>query len=101
VALGGRADGWAKVQGRAVYAGDVRLPGMLYGAVVRSPHPHARILRVRSEAARGVPGVRAVLTGADVRYGTYGRRVRDMPVLAREVVRFAGERVAALPSALA
>ena len=99
MALGGRADGWAKVQGRAVYAGDVRLPGMLYGAVVRSPHPHARILRVRSEAARAVPGVRAVLTGADVRYRTYGRRVRDMPVLAREVVRFAGERVAALPSA--
>ena len=96
MALGGRADGWAKVQARAVYAGDVRLPGMLYGAVVRSPHPHARILRVRSEAARAVPGVRAVLTGADVRYGTYGRRVRDMPVLAREVVRFAGERVAAV-----
>jgi CO/xanthine dehydrogenase Mo-binding subunit len=38
----------------------------------------------------------AILTGADVRYGTYGRRVRDMPVLAREVVRFAGERVAAV-----
>ncbi len=92
----GRADGWTKVQARAVYAADVRLPGMLYGAVVRSPHPHARILRVRSEAARAVPGVWAILTGADVRYGTYGRRVRDMPVLAREVVRFAGERVAAV-----
>jgi CO/xanthine dehydrogenase Mo-binding subunit len=92
----GRADAWDKVTGRAVYAGDVRLPGMLYAALVRSPHPHARILRVVTDAAWSVPGVCAVLTGADVPYGTYGRRVRDMPVLAREVVRFAGERVAAV-----
>lgn len=92
----GRTDAWAKLRGQAVYAGDVRLPGMLYGALVRSPYPHARILRIRTEAARSLPGVHAVLTGEDVRYGTYGRRVRDMPVLAHQVVRFAGERVAAV-----
>lgn len=92
----GRADGWLKVQGRAHYAGDVRLPGLLYAALVRSPHPHARILRIHTEPARALPGVHAVLTGQDVRYGAYGRRVRDMPVLARGVVRFAGERVAAV-----
>ncbi len=92
----GRVDGWAKVTGRATYAADVRLPGMLYGALVRSPHPHARLVHVRTEAARKLPGVRVVLTGSDLRYGTYGRRVRDMPVLAREFVRFAGERVAAV-----
>ncbi|MDR7581574.1 MAG: molybdopterin-dependent oxidoreductase, partial [Armatimonadota bacterium] len=92
----GRTDAWVKLYGQAVYAGDVRVPGMLYGALVRSPYPHARILRIRTEAARSLPGVHAVLTGEDVRYGTYGRRVRDMPVLARQVVRFAGERVAAV-----
>jgi len=91
-----RADGWAKVRGRAVYAADVRLPGMLYAALVRSPYPHARILAIRTDAARSLPGVHAVLTGDDVRYGPYGRRVRDVPVLARGVVRFAGERVAAV-----
>lgn len=79
-----------------MYAGDVRLPGMLYAALVRSPYPHARIVGVHTEAARSLPGVHAVLTGQDVRYGPYGRRVRDVPVLARQVVRFAGERVAAV-----
>lgn len=92
----GRVDGWVKVQGRALYAADVCLPGMLYAALVRSPYPHARIVRVHTQAARALSGVHAVLTGEDVRYGKYGRRVRDMPVLAQGVVRFAGERVAAV-----
>ncbi len=92
----GRADGFAKLTGRAVYAGDVRLSGMLYAALVRSPYPHARIVRIRTEAAKTLPGVHAVLTGEDIRFGLYGRRVRDMPVLARGVVRYVGERVAAV-----
>ncbi len=92
----GRADGSAKLTGRAVYAGDVRLSGMLYAALVRSPYPRARIVRIRTEAARALPGVHAVLTGEDIRFGLYGRRVRDMPVLARGVVRYVGERVAAV-----
>ena len=91
-----RVDALAKVTGSGVYAGDVRLPGMLYAALVRSPYPRARIVRIRTDKARAIPGVRAVLTAEDIRYGLVGRRVRDMPVLARGEVRFAGERVAAV-----
>jgi CO/xanthine dehydrogenase Mo-binding subunit len=70
---------------------------MLVGAVLRSPYPHARIVSIDVERARQVAGVRAVLTGtdlpADVRVG---RNMRDMPVLARDKVRFVGEKVAAV-----
>jgi CO/xanthine dehydrogenase Mo-binding subunit len=55
----------AKVTGRAMYAGDLQLPGMLHAKVLRSPYPHARILRIDTAAARALPGVRAVLTSED------------------------------------
>ncbi len=61
-----RPDGVDKVTGRAVYGGDVRLPGMLYGKVLRSPHAHARVRSIDVEAALKLPGVRAVVTGADL-----------------------------------
>ena len=57
-----RHDGVDKVTGRAVYGGDVRLPGLLYGKVLRSPHPHARILSIDTSMAMQLPGVRAVVT---------------------------------------
>ena len=61
-----RHDGTDKVTGRAVYGGDVRLPGMLYGQILRSPHAHARILRIDTTQAEALAGVRAVVTAADL-----------------------------------
>lgn len=92
-----RVDGAAKVTGSARYAADILLPGTLWGATLKSPHPHARILRIDTSAARRLPGVHAVLTGQDVRdAGLWGRMVKDVPVLAVDRVRFVGERVAAV-----
>jgi CO/xanthine dehydrogenase Mo-binding subunit len=54
----------AKVLGRSQYAGDIHLPGMLHGKVLRSPHAHARIVHINIEAALALPGVKAVVTGA-------------------------------------
>jgi xanthine dehydrogenase molybdenum-binding subunit len=61
-----RPDGVDKVTGRALYGADLRLPGMLYGAVLRSPHAHARILSIDASRALAFPGVRAVLTSGDL-----------------------------------
>ena len=61
-----REDGAPKVTGRAVYTGDLRLPGMLHARLVLSPYPHARITRIDAEAARAVPGVVAVYTADDL-----------------------------------
>ncbi len=92
-----RVDGFDKVTGSAIYAADVKLPGMLWGRVLHSPHAHARIVRIDTSAARSLPGVHAVLTGADIAPGLYGRQaVRDIPPIARDRVRFFGERVAAV-----
>ncbi len=60
-----RPDGTDKVTGRAVYGADIRMPGMLFGRVKRSPHAHARILRVDASKALALPGVLAVVTAAD------------------------------------
>src|SRR4051794_18187508 len=57
-----RVDGRERVSGTARYTYDVQLPGMIYAAVLRSPHPHARITRIDTGAAQALPGVRAVLT---------------------------------------
>ena len=60
-----RHDGVDKVTGRAVYGGDTRLPGLLYGQVLRSPHAHARIKSVDTSRAAALPGVKAIITGKD------------------------------------
>ena len=60
-----RVDGANKVTGRARYVADLALPGTLVGKVLRSPHAHARIVRIDTAAARAIPGVHAVLTGED------------------------------------
>lgn len=91
-----RVDGVAKVTGRARYAGDVELPGMLFGRSLRSPHPSARVVSIDVGKAKGLPGVHTVLTGADVPDTRYGRMCKDIPVLAKGVVRFVGEKVAAV-----
>lgn len=90
-----REDAVDKVTGAARYTADIGLPGMLYAAILTSPHASARIVSIDTERARAVPGVRAVLTGEDVdtRLGLY---MRDKRVLARDVVRYQGEAVAAV-----
>ena len=91
-----RGEGPDKVTGKSVFAADVVLPGMLWGKALRSPFPHARIVSIDTAQARAVPGVHAVITAADLPEALVGRRLRDMPVLARGRVRFAGEKVAAV-----
>jgi CO/xanthine dehydrogenase Mo-binding subunit len=61
-----RHDGVDKVTGRANYGADISLPGMLHGAVLRSPHAHARIVSIDAREAESMPGVKAVITGADI-----------------------------------
>src|SRR5207237_10102709 len=90
------SEGRDKVTGAARYAADLRVPGMLEVEYVASPYPHARVVAVDVAAARRVPGVRAVVTGADVRPARLGRRLFDWPVLAWDRVRFIGDRVAAV-----
>ena len=90
-----RVDGVPKVKGEFEYASDLRRDGMLWGATLRSPHPHARIVSIDTTAALTAPGVFAVLTHADVPgKKTFGLDVQDQPVLATDVVRYAGEAVA-------
>ncbi|MGH2498625.1 MAG: xanthine dehydrogenase subunit D [Candidatus Limnocylindria bacterium] len=91
-----RPDGTPKVTGEFVYASDLRVPGMIIGHTLRSPHPHARIKRIDAKAALAMEGVRAVLTQRDVPgKKTYGLMDRDdQPVLADGVVRYVGEPVA-------
>ena len=91
-----RADGVEKVSGEALYTADFALPGTIWGKTLHSPHAHARISRIDTTTARQLPGVHAVITGADVRAGLYGRIIKDVPVLAYDRVRFFGERVAAV-----
>lgn len=92
-----RKDATAKVSGNANYTADVRLPGMLHAKVLRSPHPHARIVRVDTTAARSVAGVHAVLTGADLAdVATTGWYIKDQPVVAIDRVRYVGDVVAAV-----
>ncbi len=90
-----RVDGVPKVKGEFEYASDLRRDGMLWGATLRSPHPHARIVSIDTTAALEAPGVVAVLTHTDVPgKKTFGLDVQDQPVLAADVVRYAGEAVA-------
>ena len=90
-----RKDAWDKVTGRAAYVDDLPREGVLIGAVVRSPHHHARIVAIETAAARDLPGVMAVLTADDVPGSkTFGPLVPDQPALACDVVRHMGEPVA-------
>jgi len=91
-----RVEGEQKVSGGAIYALDVVLPGMLWAKVLRSPLPHARIKKIDSAKALAFPGVRAVLIGEDLSGAKIGKKIVDMPLLAEDVVRFVGEKVAAV-----
>ncbi len=96
-----RKDGPDKVTGRAVYSQDVKLPGTLIGRILRSPHPHARILRIDTSKALALPGVKAVITVDDTKGIKHGfvetpRYPPDQEVLARERVVHVGEEIAAV-----
>ncbi len=91
-----RRDARLKATGEARYTADVSLPFLLHAAVLRSPHPHARITRLDVGPALALPGVKAVVTSADtsgVKWGVF-RYTRDQEFLARDVVRYIGEEIA-------
>ncbi len=101
-----RHDGTDKVTGRAQYGADIRLPGMYYGAMVRSPHAHARILSIDTSKAEAYPGVKAVVTAedlpdveskiAELGEGTINLRHQSNNVLAKDKVLYFGHAVAAV-----
>ncbi|MFH1137478.1 MAG: xanthine dehydrogenase family protein molybdopterin-binding subunit [Pseudomonadota bacterium] len=96
-----RLDAALKATGRARYAGDIKLPGMLHGKLLRSPTPHARILNIDVSRALKAPGVKAVITGADtpgIKYGNWRLvpQSQDEYPLAMDKVRFVGDEVAAV-----
>lgn len=89
-----------RTAGRSRFIGDLELDGLAVGAILRSPHPHARIISIDTSAAAAIPGVLAVVTAKDLRDGTLYRHTgppySDRPPLASEVVRFVGQEVAAV-----
>ncbi|WP_430542741.1 xanthine dehydrogenase family protein molybdopterin-binding subunit [Streptomyces iconiensis] len=90
-------DTYAKAQGTFPYAADLWAEGLLWAAVHRAPHPHARIVSIDTEQAAAMPGVRAVVTYADVPGDSaHGRKVADQPAFARDIVRYFGEPIAAV-----
>lgn len=101
-----RPDGVDKVTGRAIYGADVKLPGMLYGRVLRSPHAHARIVSIDVSAALALRGVRAVITAqdlpsigdkiADLGESTVNLRYASNNILAHDKVLYHGHAVAAV-----
>ena len=92
-----RPDGVPKVRGQFAYSGDLFAEGMLWGHIVRSPHPSAIIRGIDVSAALAIDGVRAVITSDDVPgRKTYGLDYPDQPVFAWDVVRYMGEAVAAV-----
>jgi 4-hydroxybenzoyl-CoA reductase alpha subunit len=92
-----KVDAYAKVTGRALYADDIMLPRMLFGKLLRSPHPHARIVSIDTGRALELPGVLAVITGEDLpqRFGILPSS-QDEYALAIEKVRYVGDPVAAV-----
>ena len=91
-----RGDGEEKARGEALFVDDLQRPGMLHGAVLASPHAHARILSYDIAAALALPGVKAVLTGADYPLKRTGSFIKDEVMLAKDKVRYVGEAVAAV-----
>ena len=93
-----RIDGVVKATGEAKFAGDLSLPGMLHGKILRSPYPHARILNIYADKAKRLSGVRAVVNGKDtIGFKAGGiSAVGDEPYLALDKVRFIGDAVAAV-----
>jgi CO/xanthine dehydrogenase Mo-binding subunit len=90
-----RHDAYDKVTGAAVFTGDVKLAGMLYARMKTSPHVHARIVSIDTSKASALPGVRAIITGAQAHHKV-GIYMQDRSVVAQDKVRYYGEVVAAV-----
>ena len=93
-----RIDTTSKATGEALFTADLSLPRMLVGKVLRSPHPHAKILRIDTSRAEKLPGVKAVITGQDTygeKWGVF-RYTQDQVFLPSDRVRYVGEEVAAV-----
>ncbi|HXN54719.1 MAG TPA: xanthine dehydrogenase family protein molybdopterin-binding subunit, partial [Myxococcales bacterium] len=90
-----KVDGAAKADGSGIYTDDIQLPRMLHGKFLRSPHAHARILRIDTRKAEAYPGVVATLVGAElpIQYGVIPW-THDEQALATDHVRFIGDEVA-------
>ncbi|HEX6512058.1 MAG TPA: xanthine dehydrogenase family protein molybdopterin-binding subunit, partial [Chloroflexota bacterium] len=91
-----RVEGVEKVTGQGGYAANFLLPGTVWGKALRSPHAYARIKRIDASKARALPGVLAVITATDIPNALTGRAMYDHHILAEDVVRFVGEKVAAV-----
>src|SRR5687767_8760936 len=93
-----KIDAWAKVTGQTRYADDLTLPRMAFGRLLRSPHAHARIVSIDTSRARALPGVLAVITGADLPRVKFGILPvsQDEEALCLEKVRMVGDAVAAV-----
>ncbi|HEY2988058.1 MAG TPA: xanthine dehydrogenase family protein molybdopterin-binding subunit [Candidatus Binatia bacterium] len=89
-----RVDGVEKVTGKAKFTGDLVVPGMLHGKILRSPYPHARIKGIDTSKAEALPGVAAVLTAKDI--SDTKPYYNGRPVIAIDKVRYIGEPVAAV-----
>jgi CO/xanthine dehydrogenase Mo-binding subunit len=90
-----RADALDKATGRALYAADLAVDGMLHALALRSPHAHAEVVRIDTDRAGLLPGVEAILTARDVPgENSYGRKLKDQPVLADARVLQVGDPVA-------
>lgn len=92
-----KVEGLDKSMGRALYTDDISLPGMLHGRILRSPHAHARIVRIDTARAEALDGVHAVITGRDmpVKYGIIPWTPDEYP-LCLDRVRYVGDGVAAV-----
>jgi len=94
-----RVDAYERVSGSAVYPSDVSLPNMLYGAILRCPHPHARVKKIETGKAQSMPGVHAVISGqtaaADLPWTYSSRGIKRKSKLFDPHCRFEGETVAA------
>ncbi|MEE8109999.1 MAG: xanthine dehydrogenase family protein molybdopterin-binding subunit, partial [bacterium] len=94
-----KVDGFPLLTGEAQYSFDIQLPRMLYGKILRSPHPHARILNIDTSKAEHLAGVKAVITAEDtpkIKYHFLGHPHEDKYPLAVDKVRFIGDEVAAV-----
>ena len=90
-----RHDGEDKVTGRAVYGADVRMADLLYGKVLRSPHPHARIISIDTSKVFDLPGVRAVATAEGE--GSQGKKVQGFAALLRDLDKLSNRYLPRIP----
>ena len=88
-----RVDGLEKVMGKAQFVSDYKMPGMLYGKILRSPYPHARINSIDTSKAERLPGIRAVVTGKDAPDKRMGQLLLDMYVLSKDNIGLSGREV--------